>query len=119
MSDLSAGLHVLWIWRWPSPGWLGAHTGATLHAANGEHATAAGSISHVELHGPVSGGVEGQVECEDDAVLVAGKLIANSELLVEAGLDVTMPSRQPVTKTRLSYELSQPGWFVGALPHHA
>jgi len=49
-----------------------------------------------------------------DAVVVAGRLVPNSELLMEAGMGVELPSRQPQRKHRLAAQLESapPGWFV-------
>jgi len=104
----------------PSPTWLGRYTGATVHAINGSAAgpAGAGSVGSVRLYQGSSS--QGSSDSDGvatttaaDAVFVAGRLIPNSELMVEAGLHVELPSRQPVTSARLgSYELSERGWFV-------
>ncbi len=83
----------------PPPKWqTGGHDGATILAApDGTR-----SVRGVRLR--CSNGRE-QLQDEVDAVVVAGRLIPNSELLVEAGLSVSLPSRRPIAAPG-------EGWFV-------
>jgi hypothetical protein len=85
--------------------WLGgsALAGAALVAPplpRGLGATTTGGIAGVQLSeaaaaGEGGGAGEGRRWQPADAVVVAGRLIPNSELLMEAGLGVSLPSRQP------------------------
>eukprot|EP01043_Picozoa_sp_COSAG02_P066706 COSAG02_NODE_10469_length_1934_cov_1.834877_2_plen_319_part_00 len=83
----------------PPPTWqTGGHDGATILAApDGTR-----SVSGVRLR--CANGHE-QLQDEVDAVVLAGRLIPNSELLVEAGLSVSLPSRRPIAAPG-------EGWFV-------
>jgi len=54
--------------------------------------------------------LDGEKESLCDGVVISGRLIPNSELAVDVGLDVEMPSWQPVPGGR--HQWSQPGWFV-------
>ena len=66
-------------------------------------------------HGDSTGGAGAGRRWEGaDAEVVAGRLIPNSEPLMEAGLGVDLPSRQPQLRSGWGeYELRRaPGWFV-------
>eukprot|EP01043_Picozoa_sp_COSAG02_P015777 COSAG02_NODE_680_length_18551_cov_16.648060_10_plen_315_part_00 len=83
----------------PPPTWqTGGHNGASILAAS----DGTRSVSGVRLR--CTDGRE-HLQDEVDAVVLAGRLIPNSELLVEAGLRVSLPSRRPIAA-------SDEGWFV-------
>lgn len=79
--------------RWARPGWQRASPAADILGAGEVERVVAGDHS---------------IEC--DGVVVSGELTPNSELAVDAGLEVAMPSRRPVL--RGGVRLSEPGWFA-------
>ena len=93
----------------PTPTWRGSHAGATLlPAADGTR-----SLGGVRLE-PANGG-NGTAEHDDvDSVLIAGRLVPNSELLMQAGTGlVELPSRKPVTEGMSSGAVrGSDGWLV-------
>lgn len=81
----------------------GGHDGATiLPAPDGTRA-----VSGVRLQRADG---SDQLHDEVDAVVIAGRLIPNSELLVEAGLSVSLPSRHPVPPMPIA--TNDERWFV-------
>ena len=53
-----------------------------------------------------------------DVVVVAGQRVPNSELLMEAGMGVELPSRQPQRKHRLAAQLERARAERMAAPIH-
>ena len=112
------------------PAWVGGHGGATVLPAagglrvvggvqlEGPLAAATGS-SHARLPHPrpprlkrlvAHAGLSEEATAGVDGVLVAGRLVPNSELLVDAGMPVALPSRRPIAQFE-KMEVTK-GWFV-------
>jgi hypothetical protein len=87
-------LERLYFRRWCKPKWYGVREKAEISGSD--------RVDAIRL--------DGEKETLCDGVVISGSLIPNSELAVEAGLDVVMPSWQPVLRGGI--QLSHPGWFV-------
>ena len=87
-------LERLYFRKWCRPEWVGVRGKAEISGPD--------RVEAIRL--------DGEKDRRCDGVVVSGSLIPNSELAVEAGLDVDMPGWRPVM--RGGGQLSHPGWFV-------
>jgi thioredoxin reductase len=87
-------LERLYFRRWCKPEWNGVREKAEISGSSRVDAIC----------------LDGENKLGSDGVVASGSLVPNSELAVEAGLGVLMPSWRPVM--RGGYQLSHAGWFV-------